>query len=88
MSADETMRIQAVLDIHVGHLLFSLLDMEENGKAGAAVTVTANGTLTVQGFPGSAVSSLALRVNDFAALVKMARNVYAGRVVDVLEVKA
>ncbi|WP_417914738.1 hypothetical protein [Candidatus Electronema sp. JM] len=86
-SADEMLRIQAVLDIHAGHLLFSLLDMEEGGKAGPAVTVTANGTLTVQGFPGSAVSSLALRVNDFTALMKMARNVYSGRVVDVLEVK-
>ena len=87
VSADETLRIQAVLDIHAGHLLFSLLDMEEGGKAGPAVTVMANGTLTLQGFSGSAVSSLEIRVNDFPALVKMARNVYSSRVVDVLEVR-
>jgi hypothetical protein len=31
VSADETLRIQAVLDIHAGHLRFSLLDMEEEG---------------------------------------------------------
>jgi hypothetical protein len=86
-SADETLRIQAVLDIHAGHLLFSLLDMEEGGKAGAAVTVTANGSFTVQGFAGSAVSSLEIRVNNFADLVKMARNVYSSRVVDVLVVR-
>jgi len=87
VSADETLRIQAVLDIHAGHLLFSLLDMEEGGKADAAVTVTANGSFTLQGFPGSAVSSLEIRVNNFADLVKMARNQYSSRVVDVLEVR-
>ncbi|WP_420208947.1 DUF4469 domain-containing protein [Candidatus Electronema sp. JC] len=87
VSADKTLRIQAVLDIHAGHLLFSLLDMEEGGKAGAVVTVTANGPLTLQGFAGSAVSSLEIRVNSFADLVKMARNVYSSRVVDVLEVR-
>lgn len=86
-SADEILRIQAVLDIHSGHLLFSLLDMDEGGKAGAAVTVTANGSFTLPGFPGSAVSSLNIRVDSFADLVKMARNVYSSRVVDVLEVK-
>lgn len=75
------------MDIHAGHLLFSLLDMEENGKAGAVVTVTANGAYTLPGFAGSAVSSMDISVDNFADLVKMARNVYSGRVVDVLEVR-
>lgn len=87
VSADETLRIQAVLDIHAGHLLFSLLDMTEGGKTGAVVTVTANGAYTLQGFEGSAVSSLDIDVDNFAGLVKMARNVYMSRVVDVLEVR-
>jgi hypothetical protein len=86
VSADETLRIQAVLDIHAGHLLFSLLDMSEDGKAGAVVTVTENGTFTLQGFAGSAISSMDISVDNFTDLVKMARNVYMGRVVDVLEV--
>jgi len=87
VSADETLRIQAVLDIHAGHLLFSLLDMTEGGRAGSAVTVTANGSFTVPGFADSAVSSLNIRVDNFADLVKMARNVYSSRVVDVLAVR-
>ncbi|WP_417908874.1 hypothetical protein [Candidatus Electronema sp. PJ] len=48
MSADERLRIQVVLDAHVGHLRFSLLDMTEGGKVGPAVTVMANGPLTLQ----------------------------------------
>jgi hypothetical protein len=87
VSADETLRIQAVLDIHAGHLLFNLLDMAEDGKAGAVVTVTANGAYTLQGFAGSAVSSLVISVDNFADLVKMARNVYLSRVADVLEIR-
>ncbi len=69
VSAEETLRIQAVLDIYADHLLFSLLDMTEGGKTGAAV------------------SSLDIAVDNFADLVKMARNVYMCRVVDVLEVR-
>jgi hypothetical protein len=87
VSADETLRIQAVLDIHAGHLLFSLLDMTEDGRAGAAVTVTAEGEFTLPGFVGSAVSSLNIRVDNFADLVKMARNQYSSRVVDVLKIR-
>jgi hypothetical protein len=41
----------------------------------------------LQGFAGSAVSNLAIKVNNFSALTDMVRNAYAGRVVDVLEVK-
>ncbi|CAK8715316.1 MAG: hypothetical protein CDV28_11746 [Candidatus Electronema aureum] len=87
VSADETLRIQAVLDLRADALLFSLIDMHEGGKTGAAVTVTANGTFTLQGFSGSVVSSLNIRVNNYAALKEMIRSSYGGRVVDVLEVK-
>lgn len=87
VSANETLRIQAVLDIHAGHLLFNLLDMEEDGKAGAVVTVTTNGAYTLPGFADSAVSSLDISVDNFADLVKMARNVYMARVADVLEIR-
>jgi hypothetical protein len=86
-TANERLRIQAVLDVHAGHLLFSLIDMTEDGKAGPAVTVTANGTLTLQGFPNSAVTELTVVVKSFDALVSLARNGYAGRLVDILEVR-
>jgi hypothetical protein len=87
LSANETVRIQAVLDLHEGSLAFSLLDMQEGGKTGPAVTVTGNGPLTLAGFSGSALSSLSLTVNSFAKLVQMIRNGYSGRVVDVLVVQ-
>lgn len=87
LSAEETVRIQAILDMHEGSLAFNLLDMKEGGKAGPAVTVTGNGPLTLTGFSGSALSSLDMTVNSFAKLVQMIRNNYSGRLVDVLEVK-
>jgi hypothetical protein len=49
--------------------------------------MSANGTCTLQGFSGSAVSSLSLRVNNYAALASLVRNSYAGRLVDILDVK-
>jgi hypothetical protein len=85
VSADETLRIQVILDLRQDALLFSLLDMREEGRTGAAVTVTANGNFTLPGFSGSAVSSLDIRVNDYAALKAMIRNSYGGRAVDVLK---
>jgi hypothetical protein len=51
------------------------------------VTVAANGAYTLQGFAGSAVSSLTVRVNDYAALLDLVRDYYYGRLVDVLEVR-
>ena len=87
VSADETLRIQVILDLRADALLFSLLDMQEGGKTSAAVMVTANGELTLQGFADSAVSSLTVRVNNYAALKEMLRNDYGGRLVDVLEVR-
>ncbi len=87
VTADEMLRIQVILDKRKDALLFSLLDMHEGGKTGAAVTVTANGELTLQGFADSAVTNLTVRVNSFAALKEMLRNDYGGRLVDVLEVR-
>ncbi|WP_417916794.1 hypothetical protein [Candidatus Electronema sp. JC] len=87
VSADETLRIQVILDLRADALLFSLLDMKEGGRAGAAMTVTANGELTLQGFADSAVSSLTVRVNNYAGLKEMIRNDYGGRLVDVLDVR-
>jgi uncharacterized membrane protein len=61
--------------------------MSEGGKAGAAVTVTANGAVIVPGFSGSAVISLNLWVDNYAGLKEMIRSSYGGRVVDILNVK-
>ncbi len=48
--------------------------MKEGGAVGAEVKVTANGAVTLQGFSGSAVSNLTVRVNSYAALKAMIRN--------------
>ena len=87
VSADETLRIQAVIDMRQDVLLFNLLDMHEDGQAGAAVPVSANGEQTLPGFAGSAVTSLTVRVDDYAALKDLIRNKYGGRLVEVLKVK-
>ncbi|MCI5157040.1 MAG: hypothetical protein D3906_01125 [Candidatus Electrothrix sp. AUS1_2] len=84
LSADETLRIQVILNLHKGTLSFNLLDMNEDGEAGPPVLVTADGTCTLSGFSGSALTSLNLTVNNFADLVKMIRSHYSGRLVDVL----
>ena len=87
LSAEETLRIQVILDLHEGSLAFNLLDMQEGGKEGAAVTITGNGPVTLAGFSGSSLTSLDLEVNRFANLVNMIRENYSGRLVDVLELK-
>ena len=87
LSADETVRIQVILDLHANTLAFNLLDMSEGGRAGAAVQVTANGPVTLAGFADSALTSLNVTVKNFADLVKMIRSGYSGRLVDVLAVK-
>ncbi|MCI5159799.1 MAG: hypothetical protein D3906_15505, partial [Candidatus Electrothrix sp. AUS1_2] len=85
--ADETLRIQAVLNIHENRLYCNLLDMRKEGREGDPVSVTANGDYTLPGFSGSAVAGLEISVNNYDALVDMIRNHYSGRLVDVLEVK-
>lgn len=87
VSADERLRIQAVLDVQADRLLLSLLDMKENGETGAEVPAAANGSFTLQGFSGSAVSSLTITVNDYASLKKLVHDQYGGRLADVLDVK-
>jgi hypothetical protein len=88
LTADESVRIQVILDLHEGHLLFNLLDMKENGDEGEVVRVTADGPLTLNGVTGSALSSLDLTVNSFADLAARIRSSYSGRLVDVLETTA
>lgn len=83
-SAGEMLRIQAVFDIRNSWLLLSLLGMKEDGQAGEAVNVKAGGDYTLQGFAGSAVSSLTVNVADYAALLNLVRDQYYGRLVDVL----
>ena len=85
-SANERLRVQVIQDLAEERLLFSLIDMKEKGAGGAEIPVSQNGTYTLPGFAGSAVSSLEITVNEYAALWEMLRNNYQGRLVDVLDV--
>lgn len=78
-------RIQALLDVQDGDLRFSLLDMKEKGAVGDEVRVKANGTYTLTGYAGSAVTSLQVEVSDYAQLLKLVRNPYGNRLVDILD---
>lgn len=82
-AATARVRIQTVLNAQAGDLRFSLLDMTENGGSGDAVTVSNNGTFTLPDFAGSALTSLDVTMNDYANLLTMVRNEYAGRLVDI-----
>ena len=86
VNADEMLRIQAVHDVHRDMLLFSLLNMQEGGLTGGMVVVGVDGEYTLPGFTDSAVSSLDIRVDDYAALKKIVRNDYNGRLIDVLQI--
>uniref|UniRef100_UPI004056444A hypothetical protein n=1 Tax=Candidatus Electronema sp. TaxID=2698783 RepID=UPI004056444A len=85
--AAERLRIAAALDVHTGILYFNLLDMQEHSWAGPAVAVAGNGEYTLSGFAGSAVTEMTVAVDNFAALVSLVRNGYAGRLVDILDVR-
>jgi hypothetical protein len=87
VSTDEMLRIQAVFDIRNSVLLLSLIGMKEDGPAGDAETVTADGEYTLSGFAGSAVGSITVNVADYAALLDLVRDQYYGRLVDVLDVR-
>jgi hypothetical protein len=88
VSANERVRIQAVVDIRdTSRLLFNLLDMQEGCKAGLEVIVTENGLYTLHGFTDSAVSNLEIKVMSFDQLMNLTRNGYAGRLVDILDVR-
>ncbi|MCI5180190.1 MAG: hypothetical protein D3911_12880, partial [Candidatus Electrothrix sp. AW3_4] len=56
------------------------------GVSGEETAVTQNGIYTVQGFSGSALSSLEITVDDYDALRSMIRDHYSGRLVDILDV--
>lgn len=86
-AADERLRVQAVLDSRNSQLLLNLLDMRDGGEQGEAVTAAANSDYVLQGFSGSAVSSLTVRVSDYDALFDLVRSGYAGRLVDILDIR-
>ena len=85
-SAAERLRIQVDSSIQEDLLSFRLIDMQDGGAVGSIVPVTANGDYTLPGFAGSAVSSLQIRVDDYAALRAMVRYDYDSRLVDILDV--
>jgi hypothetical protein len=86
MTAAEHIRIQAVFDLTDNRLTMSLQAMEKRGIAGDPVTVHGNGTYTLPGFSGSAVTSLTVRVDNYDDLTSLIRSSYNGRIVDILDV--
>jgi hypothetical protein len=87
ISASERLRIQADASVQENQLSFRLIALRDGGAVGGMVPVTANGEYTLPGFAGSAVSSLKIKVNNYAALRTMIRNDYDGRLVDILELE-
>jgi hypothetical protein len=86
VSANERLRIQVIQDLVEERLIFSLIDMKEDGASGAEILVPQNGEYILPGFAGSAVSSIEITVNNYSALWEMIRNYYNGRLLDVLDV--
>ena len=78
MTADEQIRIQAIYDLADNRLTMSLQAMIKRGIAGDAVTVPGNGTYTLPGFSGSAVTSLTVRVDNYYDLISLIRSNYNG----------
>ncbi len=78
-------RIQAVRNVQTGDLRLSLLDMEEGGKAGAEVAVSASGPQTLSGWTGSDLTNLEVTIADYDALFTLVKNSYGGRLVDILD---
>ncbi|CAK8718252.1 MAG: hypothetical protein CDV28_13030 [Candidatus Electronema aureum] len=83
LTAAAKVRIQALLDVQEGDLRLSLLDMKDNGAAGNEVRVSANDACTLPGYAGSGLTNLEVRINNYAALLKMVRTSYGGRLLDV-----
>lgn len=79
-------RIQVILNRQSGSLSFSLLDMEKNGKAGTAVTMTGNGACALTGWSGSPVSSVNIAIENFQGLSDLLLNDYSDRLVDILDI--
>ena len=81
----EMLRIQAAYDAQAGGLHLSLLGMKSG--TGALLAVTANGTYTLHGFSGSAISSLEIIIDNYDGLFDLVRNSYSGRLVDILDIR-
>jgi hypothetical protein len=86
-SANELLRIQALIDSRTGQLTLRLLDMQEGGMEGAAVEATAESEYVLSGFSGSAVQSLTVSVENLADLISLTRDNYSGRLVDILDIR-
>ena len=86
-SANELLRIQALVDSRTGQLTLRLLDMQEGGREGAAVEVTAESEHVLPGFSGSAVQSLTVTVENLAGLISLIRDSYSSRLVDILDIR-
>ena len=80
------LRIQVIYNAMDDELRFSLLDMEEGGKAGDEVRATANGSYTLLGWPDCDVTSLEVTVASYNKLLALVRNSYGNRLVDILDV--
>ena len=87
LTADERVRIQVEHNLQDDLLSFRLINMQDGGSEGLPVPVTGNGDYSLPGFTGSAVSSLEIRVDDYAALKALVLNDYDGSLVDILDVK-
>ena len=87
LTADERLRIQVEYNVQDDLLAFRLIDMQDGGAQGTMVPVTGNGEFILHGFSGSAVSTLELTVNDYAALKELVRYSYSGSLVDILDVE-
>lgn len=87
VAADERLRVQVEHNVQDDMLVFKLIDMQDSGREGTMVPVTENGECALLGFSGSAVSSLNIRVDNYAALRTLVVNDYDGRLVDVLDVR-
>jgi hypothetical protein len=85
LSGPTSLRIQVIQNLSQERLLFSLLDMKEQGAEGDQVSVTANGEYTLPGFSGSTVTSLTVRVDKYTKLWEMVRNNYRGQLRDILQ---
>lgn len=86
-TASEMLRIQAVYNTQTSSLMLNLLGMKENGSAGPVFAITANGTYTLNGFSGSAITSLEIIVDNYSGLLDLVRNAYADRLVDILDIR-
>jgi hypothetical protein len=87
LTADARLRVQVEHNVQDDILAFKLIDMQDGGATGMIVPATGNGEFVLLGFSGSAVSSLSIRVDDYAALKTLVVNEYDGRLVDVLDVR-